>query len=466
MVFSEPTFLFGFLPFVVLAYLAVPRRFENALLLAASLVFYVWGEGSYVIVLLVSIALNYGIGLGMDAAPERLRKTWLWLGIAGNLVMLGYYKYWGFILENLGIPEAARMAPKLPVGISFFTFQAMSYVIDLYYRRIAIQRSFARLALYVSMFPQLIAGPIVRYSDVEAEIGARDKTRSDFVQGMERFVLGLAKKALLADPMGQVADQIFSAPLEGLSPAVAWTGISVYAAQIFFDFSAYSDMAIGLGRVFGFTFPENFNYPYISRSATEFWRRWHLTLSTWFRDYVYIPLGGNRVGPVRAYFNVGVVFVITGVWHGAGWTFVIWGAYYGVLVMLEKWKILALLEALPRWVGHVYFLLLTWVGWILFRSEDMAQTGAFARAMFLGETGARAAFHPFSRYVDGYVVFIFALAVMFSIPLGNWVGPRLRSALGERPVRGLIIAGLWACFILSLVSVGAASYSPFIYFRF
>ncbi|CAN0599979.1 unnamed protein product, partial [Ectocarpus sp. 12 AP-2014] len=266
---------------------------------------------------------------------QRQGRLWaLWLGIAANLLLLGYYKYIGFIFENIGMVDAA--VPTLPIGISFFTFQALSYLIDLYFDRVEVQRNPFNLALYISLFPQLIAGPIVRYSEVEAAIANRTTTRSDWSEGMHQFVRGLAKKTLIADPMGLVADQIFAIPQAGLSPETAWLGAICYAFQLYFDFSAYSDMAIGLGRIFGFKFPINFNYPYVSQSVTEFWRRWHMTLSRWFRDYLYIPLGGNRGSAARTYLNLWIVFLATGIWHGAAWTFIAWGAFHGAFLIIER----------------------------------------------------------------------------------------------------------------------------------
>ena len=465
MVFSEPTFAFLFLPFVVIAYLALGREARNIALLAASLVFYAWGEGIYLLVLLGSIAMNHLFGLAIAARPGAGRGL-LALGIAANLAVLGYFKYLGFFMENLGVPDAQAFAPTLPIGISFFTFQALSYLIDLQAGRIAVQRDPLRLALYISMFPQLIAGPIVRYSEVEAALVDRRTTRGDFVAGMERFVTGLAKKTLIADPLGLVADQIFAIPDAGLSPEVAWLGAIAYALQLYFDFSAYSDMAIGLGRIFGFRFPENFAHPYAARSVTEFWRRWHMTLSRWFRDYVYIPLGGNRTGPVRTYVNLSIVFLLTGLWHGAAWTFVFWGAWHGALLILERAILMRWLIRAPAALAHAYLLFVVLLGWVAFRADGFGQMTAFYRAMLGAETGVDAGLYPLARYLDGYVATVLIVGAALSAPLVAVMARAAQRQLSAPTVVAGRTVILWLLFGAAVVSLGAASYSPFIYFRF
>lgn len=466
MVFSEPTFLFLFLPFFLISYIVAPVWARNALLLIASLIFYAWGEGLYILVLLGSIGLNYGFGLAIEASEGQRRPLVLGLGVAANLGLLGYFKYLGFFLDNAGVANANDLAPVLPVGISFFTFQALSYLIDLSARRIAVQRDPLRLALFISMFPQLIAGPIVRYSEVEAALTERKTTRSDFAIGMHRFVTGLAKKTLIADPLGLVADRIFAIPVDGLSPETAWLGALAYSLQLFFDFSAYSDMAIGLGRIMGFRFPENFNYPYVSRSITEFWRRWHMTLSRWFRDYVYIPLGGNRRGAARTYLNLSIVFLLTGFWHGAAWNFVFWGGYHGAFLILERLGLSRILQRLPRAVSHVYLLLVVILGWVPFRAEGLEQSLAFYGAMLLGQSGATAELYPWIRYCDGYVLLILCIGAIFSMPTARWLRGQLVERLPAKVSGSVLALGFVSLFVISVVSVGAASYSPFIYFRF
>jgi alginate O-acetyltransferase complex protein AlgI len=460
MVFSEPIFLFTFLPAVLLAYFAVPTQAKNAILLIASLVFYAWGEELYILVLLGSIFMNYTVGLRLAQAEATQRLIWLWVGIAANIALLGYFKYTGFVLGSIGIENADALTPALPIGISFFTFQALSYLIDLYFGRINVQRSPYRLALYISLFPQLIAGPIVRYAEVEDAIAKRHTSKSDVSIGVHRFVTGLAKKTLLADPLGLLADQIFAIPSDGLSPEIAWIGAIAYSLQLYFDFSAYSDMAIGLGRIFGFKFPENFNYPYLARSITEFWRRWHMTLSRWFRDYLYIPLGGNRASAGRTYLNLWIVFLATGIWHGAAWTFIFWGAFHGAFLILERLGLARILARLPLGLQHAYLLLVVIFGWVAFRAENFDQMFDFYRAMVLWERGDLAAAYPVARYVDLYAVLILMVAAALSVALHPWL--RARVALPRIAAQ----AWFWILFAITLISVGAASYSPFIYFRF
>jgi len=466
MVFTEPIFLFFFLPFVLIAYFASGRVFQNSILLTASLAFYTWGEELYVLVLLASILLNYFAGLMIGRASGKSRVLWLWAGIMGNLSLLGYFKYTGFTLNIFGVENASSIAPALPIGISFFTFQALSYLIDLYYQRLTVQRSPFRLALYISLFPQLIAGPIVRYSEVEDALGNRKSERSDVSAGIHRFVIGLAKKTLLADPLGLVADQIFGIPSDGLSPAVAWLGVLAYSLQLYFDFSAYSDMAIGLGRIFGFKFPENFNYPYAARSVTEFWRRWHMTLSRWFRDYLYIPLGGNRQGAGRTYFNLWLVFLATGLWHGAAWTFIFWGAYHGTFLILERIGGAQVLVRLPSIVRRMYLIVVVMLGWTAFRSEGFDQLSTFYGAMLLGQSGELAQFYSIGRYLDAYMATILVLAIVLAFPVVNIFYTTSMDAVSPSLQRRLYAIMYWVIFGVTVISVGAASYSPFIYFRF
>jgi len=468
MVFSEPTFLFFFLPVCILGYLALRGFWRNHFLLIASLIFYTWAVPRHLPVLLASITLNYVFGLLIAANMARGGNGRLLtgLGIAANVGLLAWFKYLGFILDNLGVPNAYALAPELPIGISFFTFQALSYLIDLQARKVHVQRDPLRFALFKAMFPQLIAGPIVRYSEVEGDLGKRKTQPEDISIGMQRFVKGLAKKTLIADPMGLLADQIFAIPDGGLSPETAWIGALAYMLQIYFDFSAYSDMAIGLGRVFGFHFPENFNHPYMSRSVTEFWRRWHMTLSRWFRDYLYIPLGGNRHGAGRTYLNLSIVFLATGLWHGAAWTFVFWGVWHGLLLIMERMFLKNWLDKTPAIVSHVYLLAMVLIGWVAFRAHDFDQAGQFYSAMIFGTSGAQAALYPLARYFDGYMLTVMLVGAAFSAPLSSWLIDRARTTLPETGQVALRLGTLSLLFAVSLVSVGAASYSPFIYFRF
>ena len=468
MIFSEPTFLFLFLPVCLTLYMLLSGAWRNHFLLAASLVFYAWGEPRHLVVLLGSIALNYAFGLAIEARIARggRGRGMLAAGIAANLAILVWFKYLGFILENLGLPDAQARAPGLPIGISFFTFQALSYLVDLQARRIAVQRSLWRLGLYISMFPQLIAGPIVRYAEVEAALSERHIGRDDISAGVQRFVAGLAKKTLIADPMGLTADRIFAIPDGGLGPETAWLGILAYTLQIYFDFSAYSDMAIGLGRLFGFRFPENFDHPYAARSVTEFWRRWHMTLSRWFRDYLYIPLGGNRGGPRRTYVNLGIVFLATGIWHGAAWTFVFWGLWHGAFLVLERAFLQAWLARAPGLIAQLYTLGVVVLGWVPFRADGFGQATAFWSAMLTGTSGPTAGFHPLARYLDGYVLTVMLAGAAFAGPLAPWLAHRLHTGLPSAAFVTLRTGVIWGLFLAALVSLGAAAYSPFIYFRF
>lgn len=470
MVFSEPTFLFFFFPLTVAFYFLAPWKIKNLYLLLVSLVFYAWGEELFLLVILAMIVFNYFMAIGIDRAAEnpwRLRLTQF--GVAFNIAVLAYFKYAFFFASNITDNAAALNYTRsihLPIGISFYVFQAVSYLIDVYRREVSAQRDPIKMALFISLFPQLIAGPIVRYSEIEKELMDRKATKSDFTAGVERFVVALAKKVLIADPLGLVADQIFAVPLDGLSTPLVWVGVICYSFQIFFDFSAYSDMAIGLGRIFGFKFPENFNFPYIATSVTEFWRRWHMTLSRWFRDYLYIPLGGNRVGALRNYCNLFLVFLICGFWHGASWNFILWGAYYGVFLVMERLGLSAILARIPRFFAHAYLLLIVMIGWVPFRAETFEQTWTFLRLMFIPGAGETALLYPVERFINGYVFFTLVIAAIFAMPVGNW----LRERMTKSPLMslsGYAYSGFVAAvFGLSIVAAGAASYSPFIYFRF
>jgi len=476
MVFVEPAFLFFFLPVLVAVYFASPAQYKNICLLIFSIVFYTWGEEIFVLVLVVMILLNFYIGLKIASANNlSSRKLYLSLGVISNLGVLVFFKYAYFIASNVtdsSLVLEYTSSIHLPIGISFFTFQALTYLIDLYRNQIAVQKSLINLALYISLFPQLVAGPIVRYSEIDRDLMHRVTCKNDFAQGIERFIHGLAKKILVADPLGLVADQVFAIPADGLSTPVAWFGITCYAMQIFFDFSAYSDMAIGLGRVFGFRFPENFNYPYISRSVTEFWRRWHMTLSRWFRDYLYIPLGGARAGNFRTYFNLSLVFLICGLWHGASWNFLLWGAYYGVFLIVERIGLRSLIERLPVALQHSYLILVVWIGWVPFRSDSLDQTLNFLSCMFFYQNGSLSAFYSLSRFADNYVIFTLAIAFLLSMPLNKFFSSlQLRQGndleCGDTNVASsLKIFSLVCLFGLSIIAAGASSYSPFIYFRF
>ena len=458
MVFSSNVFLFLFLPAVLLAYYLTPRRGRNLTLLLASLVFYGWGEPKYLALMLLVIAVNYAGGLLV--APRRgtrAGKRLLAAVIAADLAVLFYFKYAGFFLSSVrglfSLPPAA-LKIALPIGISFYIFQSMSYVIDVYRSAVPPQRSAVKFGAYVAMFPQLIAGPIVRYRDVALQLDDRRENVPQIASGIGTFVIGLGKKVLLANQMGLLWQQLSTES----GTAAAWVGMTAYTLQIYFDFSGYSDMAIGLGRMFGFEFLKNFDYPYISQSITEFWRRWHISLSGWFREYVYIPLGGNRKGLARQMLNLFVVWALTGLWHGASWNFVLWGLYYAVLLAAEKLFLLRLTERLPKWLRRALVLLAVALGWMLFYFEDSAALFAFLpRLVTPAASGGRAV-----DLMLGYLP-ITAVAAVAATPLA---GTLLRR-LGERKWgRALRLVLTTAVFALCVAELAAQSYNPFIYFRF
>lgn len=462
MSFSSCIFIFLFLPALFALYFAIPERFREArnnILLLFSLMFYAWGEPVFVFVMLLSIAVNYVCGRVAVKRP-RLGVT---LASVIGLGLLVYYKYTGLLLSSansvfglsLPVPEIV-----LPIGISFFTFQGLSYVIDVARGDAPVQKNPLHVALYVSLFPQLIAGPIVRYQTVAAEIVRRHESLDEAAEGVRRFMIGLGKKMLLANTMGQIADRAFGLSAGELTWDIAWLGALAYTFQIYFDFSGYSDMAIGLGRVLGFHFLENFNYPYISRSITEFWRRWHISLSTWFRDYVYIPLGGNRCSKGRWMFNLLAVWVLTGIWHGAAWNFMLWGLYFGVLLLLEKLVLGRLLEHLPQVVRWVYAFVLVVLGWVLFRAESLGQVVWYVQAMFTPVQGL----NRLTLYcLHEYSVELLA-ACIGCIPFATWLRQK------EQQKGGILTLGanVWALavFGLSVVWLISSSFNPFIYFRF
>ena len=467
MVFSSLSFLTLFLPLTILLYFAVPRRFRNLLLFLASLIFYAWGEPVYIVLMLFSSVVDYSHGLLMEKFDGRpgVRRALLISSVAINLSLLGFFKYAGLVVSTLNAALSLSIpvpSVALPVGISFYTFQTMSYSIDVYRRNCPAQRDPIAFGCYVTMFPQLIAGPIVRYVDVMREINDRRETFEGFYLGIRRFLVGLAKKLILANGVGMLWDSVSAQPAASLSALSAWLGVLAYAFQIYFDFSGYSDMAIGMGRMFGFQFPENFRYPYVSRSVSDFWRRWHITLSTWFREYLYIPLGGNRVCVPRNIFNLAVVWMATGLWHGASWNFLLWGAYFGAVLIAEKFLYGKALSRAPGFVGWAYTALVVLVGWVFFALDDLGRGAAYLGAMFGGGAGAVDAYALRALLNYGAVLLLCAAA---STPLASGALERLRE---RRPrahsalTYALVIVG----FALCLIYVVDAGYNPFLYFRF
>jgi alginate O-acetyltransferase complex protein AlgI len=501
MVFSSLTFLCVFLPVVFLAYLVLPNKHvRNALLIVASLVFYAYGEPVYVLLMLASSTMNWLFGLAIGrrraaatssaraAVPRCNDKLLLIIAIVANLAILAIFKYAGMAAETLGLmlSTSSDSLPfaqiVLPIGISFYTFQALSYVIDVYRGEVVAQKSFARVLLFISFFPQLIAGPIIKYHDVEAQLEKRSLTLAGTASGLRRFAVGLGKKVLIANTLGAVADAVYAAPQSEVNIAVAWIGALAYLAQIYFDFSGYSDMAIGLARMFGFRYKENFNYPYAASSIQDFWRRWHISLSTWFKVYLYIPLGGNRKGRPRTVLNKLIVFGLCGLWHGASWTFVAWGLFHGLFLLLEEY---VPIRRLPRPLGWVYVLLVVTVGFVLFRSGSFEQAIFMITQMFGGWHFEHMAVARATWLLDPLVLATFALAIVAATPvlgflrnlLAKW---RTRAQAGDTREgdasktaaaltaipRILSYPAALTLIALCLLTLSGGGYNPFIYFRF
>ena len=468
MVFSSAIFLFGFFPLLLGLYFLSKDKFKNYILLIFSLIFYGFGGPKLLLLMIIIVLIDYIAALFIDSVKsDKTRKLILIITIIVNMGTLFYFKYAGFTLEiintltklNIPVPNIV-----LPIGISFYTFQAVSYVIDVYRREVSAEKNPCNVLLYVSMFPQLVAGPIVRYKTVAEEIKSRKVSIEDFTAGLERFIFGLAKKLIIANNTGKLADTIYG--LDILTTPLAWLAAISYALQIYFDFSAYSDMAIGLGRMFGFHFEENFNYPYISKSITEFWRRWHISLSTWFRDYIYIPLGGNKKGIKRQIINLFIVWSLTGVWHGASYNFLLWGIYYFMFLILEKFVLKKYLNKLPKFITHIYTLFVVLIGWVLFRMEGMSNVLNTLKVMFV-PTMSETTMAQFRLYIESYWLYL-TLGIVLSMP----VFIKLREYLLDKKFKNntfitvmyyLFVLGIFA---LSIIFLSQATYNPFIYFRF
>ncbi|MCR2044781.1 MBOAT family O-acyltransferase [Anaerosalibacter massiliensis] len=473
MLFSSVVFLFLFLPAVIFCYYIPGKKLKNTVLLIFSLFFYAYGEPKYLLVMLFSIVVNYILGLFVDKYREDRRKVTLILSLAIiiNILIIGYYKYFNFLIRNINTVFKTSISIRdivMPIGISFFTFQGLSYVIDIYRQNGKVQKNPLNVALYISFFPQLIAGPIVRYETVAEQINEREESLDDFTYGVERFILGLSKKVLIANTVGLIADEVFSASTSDLSVLLVWLGILSYTLQIYFDFSGYSDMAIGLGRMFGFKFLENFNYPYISKSITEFWRRWHISLGTWFRDYVYIPLGGNRVSKGKYFRNIFIVWFLTGLWHGASWNFIIWGLYYGCILTIEKLFLGKYLEKIWRPIQHIYTIFFIIIGWLFFRAETLTQALEYLKIMF-GFTK-----HTFINFQAMYYLkeykFVLILSIIATLPLYPLIKGKIEeisigsaNVMIKNYIKPIILIGI---FILSISYLINSTFNPFIYFRF
>lgn len=472
MVFSNLEFLLAYLPVTLLVYFVVPMKWRNIWLLAVSLVFYGWGEPVYVFLMIFTIIVDYVCGYFVDKyldTDKQKSKIIMIAAIVINLAILGFFKYYDFFITNLrlipGLGGLSLLGLELPIGISFYTFQSLSYVIDVYRKDARVQKNLASFGAYVTLYPQLIAGPIVRYQDVDDQLREREHSVSLFASGVRTFIAGMAKKVLLADVAGKLWTASFmTIPLENRTVLGAWLGIIFYSFQIYFDFSGYSDMAIGLGKMIGFKFLENFDYPYISKSITEFWRRWHMSLGTWFREYVYIPLGGNRVSPWKRYRNIFIVWFLTGFWHGASWNFILWGLYYFVLLVIEKAFLLKLLNKLPSFVGHIYSLFFVLFGWLLFVSSDITVGSGltyFGNMFGVGTTGFTNSGITFDLVRN--LVFI-AICVIAATPLPK----KLYYYLYEKaPVYRVVFAvGTILLTQLCIAYTVSSDFSPFLYFRF
>ncbi|MEG1141701.1 MAG: MBOAT family O-acyltransferase [Clostridia bacterium] len=460
MIFSSLMFLFLFLPIVLISYYSLNNKFKNYVLLLASLFFYAWGEPKYIYLMIFSILINYLFGLKVSEDSKSNKKLWLILSVVFNLGLLVIFKYADFLFGIKGI--------KLPLGISFFTFQTMSYVIDVYRKDGKVQKNISDLALYISLFPQLVAGPIVRYQTVYEQINKRTHSLEKFADGVNRFVIGLAKKVILSNQLAMIADGVFNSSTSSLSMGESWLGIICYTLQIYFDFGGYSDMAIGLGKMFGFDFLENFNYPYISQSVSEFWRRWHISLGSWFRDYVYIPLGGSRVSKLKLYRNLFVVWGLTGIWHGASLNFIIWGLYFGVFIALEKAFLEKILYKLPKILRHIYLLLIAMIGWVFFRANNIEQAIEFIKVMI--GIGSNPLFsNMFLMYINDYW-YIISASIVFATPIVEKIKHMIISKdknLLENSLvymmQGLVLTSF---LFVVVVMLNSSSYNPFLYFRF
>lgn len=467
MVFSSTVFLFCFLPLLSFLYLCVKQSLKQYVLLAGSLFFYAWGEPNYLAIMILICVINYITALGIDhVIIHNQKELLLAIAVLLDIGVLGYFKYFNFFVENVNALFSSQLYLQniiMPIGISFFIFQSLSYVVDVYRGDAKVQKNFAKLTLYISFFPQLIAGPIVKYHDIEKDLVSHSSTLGDVIYGVRRFIIGLGKKVLIANQLGLLADSIFNNGFEQADISIAWLGAIAYSLQLFFDFSGYSDMAIGLGRIFGFHFLENFNYPYISSSITEFWRRWHISLGTWFKEYVYIPLGGNRKGKYRTYFNLLVVFLITGMWHGANWTFILWGLWHGFFIVGERIcgiKDKYAESKIHRFLKHMYTIIVFVIGWTLFRADTVQEGIGFIGTM-LGIYHPQVIMNDITYYLTGKTIFILLIAMLFSVPI------KISISSKWNVIRNILYDTFLICILLvSIAFLAASTYNPFIYFRF
>lgn len=462
--FSSIIFLFYFLPIVLLLFTIAPKKAKNLVLLLSSILFYSWGEPVYVFLMIFSAVFNYFMAIDIKKAQMKAQtgKGTLWFTVLINLFILGFFKYYGFFMETVNSifnTEFSYAPLALPVGISFYTFQALSYIFDVYRGNVKVQTSLIKFALYLSLFPQLIAGPIVKYKDIDRQLDERVISLEKFGEGTGRFIIGLGKKVILANNFGAIHTAVLSMGDDQTAVLTYWIGIIAYTLQIYFDFSGYSDMAIGLGKMFGFTFMENFNYPYLSKTVTEFWRRWHISLSTWFREYVYIPLGGNRVTVHRHIINLLIVWSLTGLWHGASWNFVAWGLYYGILLIAEKYFLGKYLEKAPASIRHIYTMLIVIVGWVFFSCESLTAALAYLKVLFFAGGVPIANSHTLYLLKTNLVFLIIGAVAATPEPIKQFEKLNKKSGV-------IGIALLMSLLLFSTAYLIFGSYNPFLYFRF
>lgn len=468
MLFSSMTFLFVFMPILMFTYFFAKKEVRNYVLLIASIIFYAWGEPRYLAIMIITIIVNYFGALLLDKyKDEKQRKAILLLTVLADLGFLFYFKYFNFVIDNLNALIAADFTfidVVMPIGISFYTFQAMSYLIDVYRREVKAQKDIYKLSLFIVLFPQLVAGPIVKYHDVCDQIDNRDVKFDKVILGLKRFIVGLAKKVLIANTLAVVADKIFAQAPEQISWGISWVGTVSYCLQLYYDFSGYSDMAIGLGLMFGFKFMENFNYPYISKSITEFWRRWHISLSTWFKQYLYFPLGGSRISARRTYINLFIIFVVTGIWHGAAWTFVMWGVWNAIFIVFERYVKLDK-NCEDKWyiaiAKHVYALLVIVLGMIIFRSPSVGYAFEYIQRMFNINVADHIPNYDYS--LNNKFLIMLVVGIVAAMPVFSKM---LQVSYERKVLRSVINIWLFILFILSSAALAGATYNPFIYFRF
>ena len=464
MVFSSVVFLYTFLPIMLLVYFLVPNKLKNAIMILASLIFFAWGEIRYIFIMLILAVMDFICGRHIDKNFDNKKKKriFLFIDVGVNLLILFFFKYSDFIIENINLAtglDIPLLNIPLPIGVSFNTFQSLSYIIDVYRGTVKCEKSFYNYLAYTTLFPQIIAGPIVRYETVDEELEVKNISMDNFSLGMKRFIVGLAKKVLIANNVGKLWALIEAGQYVQMSTLLAWVGIIAFALQIYFDFSGYSDMAIGLAKIFGMDFDENFNYPYISRSITEFWRRWHITLGSWFRDYIYIPLGGNRKGIAKQIRNILIVWFLTGAWHGASWNFILWGLYFGIILMIEKIVLLKVLEKAPKLIRHIYSIILILVSWAIFAFTNLDSVISYIKVMF-GIGNMPLVNNEAIYYLRNYFVIIL-VGVICSIPIFN----KLKSK--DSNVRAILSTVVYiGLFLLSTASLVSDTYNPFLYFRF